>query len=61
MNAWPSTEKSPVSESEVPITIGDLVAALGLVLLVLLPLLLQAATTIAATVATVVRAKNRVP
>jgi hypothetical protein len=41
-NAWPSAEKSPVSDSEAPIRIGDL-----LVLLALPPpllLLLQATT-----------------
>src|SRR5262245_26792511 len=59
-NAWPSTEKSPVSESDVPIRMGDLVA------LPLLPppvvlLLLQAASAIAALAATAARVKNRVP
>jgi hypothetical protein len=41
----------------VPITIGDLLALLGVLLL----LLLQAARIIAAAEATAVRAKNRVP
>jgi hypothetical protein len=50
-----------VSDSDVPIRIGDLVALL-LLLLVLLPLLLlQAARIIAAAEAAAVRAKNRVP
>jgi len=57
MNAWPSTEKSPVCESETPTVMG---ALLPLPLLLLL-LLLQEASTIAALAATAVRVKNRVP
>jgi hypothetical protein len=56
VNAWPSTEKSPVWESEMPIVMGALVPPL----VVLLLLLLQEASASAAAAAAV-RAKNRVP
>jgi hypothetical protein len=53
----PSTEKSPVSESETPIVIGALLELLPVLLP--LPLLVQAATVIAARAVTAVRDKNR--
>jgi hypothetical protein len=57
VNAWPSTEKSPVWDSEMPIVMG---ALLPLPPPPLLPLL-QEARVIAEAAATVVSVRNRVP
>jgi hypothetical protein len=62
LKAWPSAEKSPVSETDAPIVIGALVAAaeeLELGLAPGLPLLLQAAS-MAVAAAAAPRDKNRV-
>jgi len=56
----PSTEKSPVKDSDAPMTIGALVLAVGLVLGLVLPLLLQLASMAAVTAAVVPRNRNRV-
>jgi hypothetical protein len=57
LKAWPSAEKSPVSDSDAPMTTGF---ALPLPEELVLPLLLQAATTIAVAAVTAEIVKNRV-
>jgi hypothetical protein len=52
-------EKSPVSDSDAPMTMGALVVPAGVDPLLLLPLLLQPAARAAATTAAAPRDKNR--